>query len=70
MKNAYYDLLQPLIGYSQIILAEYVTLKMSFFLSKTLLTKIEKNENFLKVDPADFIKFQNGCYHLRFVDIL
>lgn len=52
------------------ILAEYTALKMSFYLSKTLLIKIEKNENFLRVDSTDFIKFLSGCYHLKFVDIL
>jgi len=70
VKNAYYDYLQPIIGYSQMILAEHAALKISFYLSKTLLIKIEKNENFLRVDSTDFIKFLNGCYHLKFVDVL
>lgn len=59
LKNLYSESLSQILDYKAFVIAEHYSRKISFYIAKTLLQRIERNENFLQIDAEDFSKFMN-----------
>ncbi|KAL4431872.1 hypothetical protein ABPG74_012684 [Tetrahymena malaccensis] len=72
LKNIYHETFNqnPIIDYQLLIKTEHYSLKNAFHIAKTLLQKIEKKENFLKIDSRDFSKYFNQQCHDKYSEIL
>ncbi|EAR83825.2 Serine/Threonine kinase domain protein (macronuclear) [Tetrahymena thermophila SB210] len=72
LRNIYQETVNqtPIIDYQLLIKAEHYSLKNAFHIAKTLLQKIEKKENFLKIDSRDFSKYFTQQCHDKYQEIL